>query len=202
MKKHIILFFLFVTSLVYNPTYGMVGLADETYYTPYGNEIDNWTGNTLKVNGKEQLTGLKEWHFYKGFIIGKCSCYPPFNNREKAERQQLGSYFVFNEKNNQSHFFETELEWDIFLEQNNLKPILWTRWHDGGDMGNILFFIAFLLIFYFFVSIPLLICFFIGFYKNVKKEGFKFSSPYFIGITCLLSLIFLTWILEQFPNSI
>ncbi|WP_375562051.1 hypothetical protein ACE193_05755 [Bernardetia sp. OM2101] len=201
MKKYIILFLLFAASLVYNQTWGMIGLADETYYTPYGNEIDNWTGNTLRADGKEQLTGLDTWYFYKGFIIGKCSCSPSFNDRIRAEID-LGNYFVFNETTYESHFFETELEWDIFLEQNNLKPIFWTRWHDGGDMGNILFFIAFLLIFYFFVSIPLLIWFFVSFYKSIKKEGFKFSNPYFISMICLSSVIFLMWILEQFPSSI
>lgn len=178
------------------------GLGDETYYTPYGNEIDNWTGNTLRADGKEELTGLKKWYFYKGYIVGECNCYPPYDNKRKEEIEKLGNYFVFDETSYQLVVFGTESEWNSFLNQNDLKPKFWTRWHDGGDVGNILLVIAFLLVFYFFVSIPLLIWFVVSFYKNVKKEGFKFSSPYFIGITCLSSLILLQWILEQFPNSI
>ncbi|WP_291722598.1 hypothetical protein [Bernardetia sp.] len=199
MKKYILLVLTLGILLKSHHIYAF-GLGDETYITPYGNEIDNWMGNDLHTGGKHHFSGLKEWYYYKGFIVGKCRCFAPFDNKE---RQELGNYVVFNETTHETHFFEEKSEWNAFLNGNGLHPKIWTRWHDGGD-GSILY-IFFPLIMLFPITIPVLILSLVFLFRNRKKMRQKLKALKYYQIVAIISpvlLIFFIWILEQYPSSI
>ena len=193
MKEYVFLLLISVISLKDNYVQAF-GLGDETYITPYGNEIDNWLGNDLHTGRKHHFSGLDEWYYYKGFIVGTCRCFPPLGENE---REKLGNYVVFNETSHETHFFEEKSEWNAFLNGNGLKPKIWTRWHDGED-NSILYILSVWLFMFSFVLIPVFILCLVFIFKNRQR----IKAYHVMIIVSPLLLIFFIWVLEQFPSSI
>jgi len=176
---------IFFLTLTFN-SYAGIGLGDWTCKTPDGNEINNFTDLSLYLKNGEVLKGLNKWFFYKDNISGQLY--------DKT-------YFSVNEKTFTIDTFKTEQEWNFFTERQHLIPKFWTRWYetDWKFIDDDLLFVAFLS---FPISLPLLILFIFISYKAIRKERFNFRKPFTITLTVILALIFVNFLLEQFPQSI
>lgn len=195
MKMHMLRIKLTIILLMFSKvSYGIVGLTDWSDITPGGNQINNFVGQSLYLKDGRQIDFVCEWYFYKGCIIGR--------QREACFKEaSILGYFVVNETTLDVHSFISESDWDIYREKNDLKPIIWTRWYESDwTFFNDDFFLFYF--FFFFISIPLTISFLNKLWKAIGKEKFNFRKPNTIIVSCILGLIFITWLLEQFPQSI
>ena len=184
--------FAFLTFLVCFNSYARIGLADWEAITPLGHKINNFGSVSLFLSDST-IEDLNKWFFYKGYVIGT---YQIGNNQTGTE-----AYFTANEKNQEVKRFTDQGIWQRELEKNNLVPLLWTRWYKSDwtfyDDQLILF-----LVFEFFISIPLIIGYFVLVTRAIKKERLDHRKPYTRTVLLISGLILLHWISEVFPGSI
>jgi len=188
-------------------TSASIGLADWQNETPYGNHIDNFNGSgytlhlkvaydkdmQLAYNARPQnktymLESLKKWYFYNETIVGRLVT--PNKN-----------YFVVNEISGNVMLFDTEKQWQDYLEKNDLIPILWRRWYDGswiffGD--DFLFFMAI----GFIVTVPLFIGYLRLLYNSIVREHFNLKKPLTQLVLLITIPIFIFWLFDLSPQSI
>ncbi len=168
-----------------------MGLGEWRQKTPYGNEIDNFTdGFTLYLGNEITVKNIGKWYFYKGHSIG-----------DIGEYGQPKKYFVADELKKEVKYFDEEIEWENYINKEDLSPIIWTRWHHNNwkvlDDTVLIFYL-----FYFFVSIPLTILFVVAVVRAYRREKFKINKPYTITVLVTLGLIVLRAVLDAFPQSI
>ncbi|MEM6299898.1 MAG: hypothetical protein AAF740_14515 [Bacteroidota bacterium] len=170
-----------------------MGFGDWQNYTPYYNTIDNFMGNDRRLrlrNGKE-ITSLEKWYFYKEYIV----CVVSQGYKDPKLR-----FLVINEVSSKIHEFETEKEWNTFLEDNRLVPLVWTRWHSGDWVAydDLLF----LTIFLFFISIPLGVLYVLMAIKAFRREDFDPRKPFTLITIAIPMLLFQMYLFDIFPQSI
>lgn len=187
MKKFTLIFFLAFSSFCF----GKAGLAEWSVLTPHGNEINNFDDSRiLSLSNQSQLDNIAEWYFYKDYIMGRL-----------GTNGKTTGYFAVNETIFYINTFQTKDEWIKFLQQNDLQPKIWTRWYKSDwTFFNIQ--LLMFLVFGFYVSIPLIILYWIVLFKAFKKEKLNIRKPNTIVLTCVTGFIFIAWLLEHFPQSI
>ena len=150
---------LLVVLLSVNVAYGNKQLLEDT--TSFGNTI-SYLDSYYSINLKDgqQLDFLKKWYFYKNNIIGEL----------EYSYTNAGNYFVLNEEKNLIIKFNSKIEWNKYIESENLKPFIYTRWFNGfpNDFFDDSFFL--MSIYLFFLSIPLSLGFFYLVYKSILYE--------------------------------
>ncbi len=95
--------------------------------TPHGNEIayDDWgTGSSILVHCRRSVdrvgvAGLRRWYFYGEAVVGELD--------DAAEHR----YFAFDESTCETTYFSDRTAFDRYIERSDLRPRLWTRWHDS-----------------------------------------------------------------------
>ncbi len=109
------------------------GLHTWSQKTPYGNEIwyesahpKSWNYilckqkvNTNDFADRDNAKEIEKWYFYRKKIIGT------LNDGANA------GFFVFDELNCQASYFQKEENFIDYLKENNLEPLIWTRWYDS-----------------------------------------------------------------------
>ncbi|MEY4903739.1 MAG: hypothetical protein RLZZ292_1554 [Bacteroidota bacterium] len=167
-----------------------IGLGDWSAKTPGGNEINNFSGMTLRLKNGKELLGPHSWYFYKNHIIGKLDRY-----------DMVQCYFVVNEATYQIDTFHFETDWKTFLVTHELVPKIRTAWYRDNwvAFGNS-FSTAFLFVFIF----GFLFCLFMFYLvlALIFKGSFKFFKTGSITLVLMLGLIVFLWILDQFPGSL
>jgi len=187
MKKNY-LFLLFFTASTW--AYGF-GLNDWCCTTPNGNTICSTPTNTLDLGGQE-ISMLDKWYFYRNCIIGGYG--------GSAGGGDYVGYFVADEVSYKIYKFDDKKDWENYIEKEKLKPSIWTRWYYRDwtfyDDGVFMF-----LLFGFFISFPLISLYIFLIYKAIVKEQFSLKKPYSRFVTLIAVLIFISWILDKFPQS-
>jgi hypothetical protein len=154
MKK----IFLVITFLIFSKSFAIVGLADWQFVTSKGNVFNNYQqdGISLSINNTDvKIDNLKRWYFYNNFIIGE-----HLNESSRLE------YFFVDEINSKVNFFDTFDESEKFKDENDLKPLIWTRWNDEKSIDSIF---VFLINFFAFIFVFIyVIVFFIRFFKKPR----------------------------------
>jgi hypothetical protein len=188
MKKVIIPILTFLLVALFLRAKAEVGMGDWQCITPGKNTIDNYSGKGITLflsNGQsfKKLEKLEQWYFYKGFIVGTRS----------------GTYFVANETTLKVDSFSNPKQWLEFRYQQQIDPKFWTRWYTTKwtyheDIG-------FYLLIWFPVSMPLFILFVWLFYRAVRYEKLNIKKPATIIILLALLYVFVTYLLEQVPQS-
>lgn len=190
---------LFFVCLIHGKPVNAFGLTDWSEKTPHGNSITNvYGGKSLWMPVDSHIFDLSEWYFYDYHIVGKTT---------------WGGYFVVNELNHNVYMFGTANEWKRFIDEKDLEPLVWTRWHSGDwtffDMRSFG-----LLMFY--LGLPLLLIA-LGLFllwprlrsktagsnedpmnkeKSGKTKKTKRRVYLWIGI-----LFLVIWLLDQYPQS-
>jgi hypothetical protein len=161
------------------------GLADWQHYTPGGNIMgDNGSGTALTLYGKQQeIFRIRKWYFYKNHIVGLSD----------------KGFFIVNEEIKEIYIFNTELEWRNSISQNNLTPLLWTRWYSDNWVD--LDWIIIWLFFGFIIAVPLIGLFLWILYKAITVENFEMSKPNTAISFSVIFLFFMIIILDSFPQS-
>jgi hypothetical protein len=184
--------FSFMYLFVFNAN-ARIGLADWSAETPRGHTIDNFTVKTLYLKNKQEVKWVKEWYFYKDHIIGKTG--------DKNFQGEILSYFVVHELRFTVKTFQDEASWQSYIEINDLKPKLWTRWYKGDwSVG----FGALVMAFMFGITFSIHHLFgilFVG-YTARTKEPTNQKKLIRIMFLILLGIIFLKYLLAIYPQSI
>lgn len=183
LKAISILFFL---SLASN-SYARIGLGDWACRTPNGSKINNYTGAglSLRLKNGQQIQELSSWYFYRDNIIGK------LDNK---------TYFIANETTGKIYNFQTNAEFNYFIQTHKYKPILWTRWYNArwSFLDDILF-ISFL---FFPITILATILFCTICYKSILSERLNYRKPFTIALFIILAIVLTSTVSQQFPQSI
>jgi hypothetical protein len=181
MRKLVLILLL---ALLTAPSFAMIGLGDWQRDTPYGNYMYDAGGGACFVfkHPYQELIGLDRWYFYHGYTVG----------------QYQKGYFIADEKASELKLFTDQKEWEATLVKLDLIPT-WTRWYsdDWHFFDNILV----ILVFAFYVSIPLLIALGIVFYYAFVREGFNVRKPYTL-ISLGIIIITVQYYLEMNPASV
>ncbi|CAM4238729.1 hypothetical protein [Flavobacterium terrigena] len=184
MKKIFIVF----TFLIFSKSFAIVGLADWQFVTSKGNVFNDYQqdGISLSINKEDiKIDNLTRWYFYNDFIIGE----------HLNESSQL-EYFFVNEINSKVIFFDTFDESEKFKNENDLKPLFWTRWNDENSIDSIFVFLinffAFIIVFIY------VIVFLIRLFKKPRNMIYKNEAKF-----CLIFVIALLIInlLDNFKIS-
>jgi hypothetical protein len=158
--------------------------------TPGNNEMSNQSFNDIhrnlfacKGSGWPLLQYIEKWYFYKGFVIGT------------IEPNQPNQFFIINEQACTLDTFNSDVEFDQYLIQKRLKPILWTRWYNSnwgfifvgrgyGGYWDFLFFRGTWLL------LPLLVLAVFWIFKYASKRNLKwiFSLVYIILMLIRITL--------------
>lgn len=111
------LFTFFMTASTFS-----MGLGDWQNPTPGHNTMeDPGNGITLRISKTNiEIFPIEEWYFYKDYIIGKTN----------------KNFFIVNENNGNVLQFESDKEWTNFINHNDLKPLIWTRWYSDNWVDN------------------------------------------------------------------
>jgi hypothetical protein len=174
--------------MIATTAFGRIGLADWSCETPNGNEINNFTGLTLYLKGRARIENLDKWYFYKGHVIGMTGRYST----------ETSYFFVANEFTGKIDSFPNEAEWLNYLSNNKLTPKMWTRWYRDDWTSYDGFALAFKIL----ICSPLILVYFFLVYQAFRFENFRLKSPNTLIVTIVAGLIFIDWLLEQFPQSI
>lgn len=191
LLKNVTKIILYITLLIAPIQILGMGLGEWRQKTPYGNEMDNFTDwYTLYLGNETTVKNISNWYFYKGHTVGIIS-----------EYGQPKKYFVADELKKEVKYFDKEIEWENYIDKEDLSPIIWTRWYSDNwkvlDDKILIFYL-----FYFFVSIPLTILFVVAVVRAYRRENFKINKPYTITVLVTLGLIVLRAVLDAFPLSI
>ncbi len=157
------------------------GMGDWTEVTRLGTRMEN--GHIYLKKGT-QLDHVNQWYFYKDHIIGKAN-----------------EYFIINEWSNVLQLFQKEEDWQAAIDQQHLRPKLWTRWymyewHFFSD--NLLF----ALILAFPLTLTLLGLFLWNLYRVIWKENFNIRKPSTIVLVLILFLMSIRYVLDCYPASL
>jgi hypothetical protein len=181
MKKQILVW-LIILPLIESSA---IGLGDWQRDTPYGNYMYDAGGGTSLVfrTPYQELTGVNQWYFYSGHTIGQYS----------------KGYFIADEKRAELKLFKDQQNWETSLVKLKLKPF-WTRWYT--DDWHLLDDLLLVMVFAFYVSVPILIVLGIILYYAFIRERFNPSKPYTLIILGLTILIAVQYYLEINPASV
>jgi len=182
MKKYLL-----ILSLIFvNITYARVGFAESTVTTPNGHYIchcDPYSSDITPVliGFESKLKNLKEWYYYKDYIIGKNEI----------------SFFIFNEIDEIVILFNDESKWLDEINKLKLKPKIYTRWIDIGDSQD------WMIISLIIISIPFFIILLIEIFIVIYlfKKGNKTKANMILKINGIIFLI-LTLVLIYLFNPI
>jgi len=181
-------------------------LFDWDTHTPGGNVIGVMSseddGCTLYRNERrfamdytKELAGLTQWYYYKGYILGQFQ-----NDSEKG-------YFVFNEENFNLLKFSTEAKCEQYVEKQNLKPIIWTRWYKPANFENDLGFGIIILgsylsqFIFLLCAVFLLYALFVAIWKK-KYRPLKIIGAFIFVFTALILIVYAYSFLGYFHQSI
>jgi hypothetical protein len=144
--------------------------------TPAGTVIDRGR-LSIDNKGKEIEIDINIFYFYKKHLIGKTVA---------------SQYFIYNEKSKQIQVFNQENNWQKAIQKQNLKPKIWTRWHQGnwsnGGDWFVIFFIYTIMTF----GLPLLfIGVFLFFMYRLAKTIFE-SDEVLPKVMYVLSIVLMT----------
>lgn len=186
MRHYLIYVELIMVIILYSSSSFGFGTGDWQQTTPEGNIMgDPGSGTSLTlVKTRKELSEIRTWYFYKRYIIGNTAKY----------------FFIANEMNGDVLLFKNRSDWDSFIHDNALKPVVWTRWYSDNwvDRDNLFA----LFIFFFFISIPLLLLFLFAFYKAIKDEHLKITKPYTVFVLLTILVMGGIILLDIFPQSI
>ena len=175
------------------------GLSSFQERTPYDNTLyyDGSAGSPVTfmfgatsrasdmISKQATQTAFSDFYFYKGYVIAETDT----------------SFTVINEKQPGIHLFNDQASFDAFLDANNLRPKIWTRWYNKNyDEANFKS-LSFMVFYYFPISlviIGLAIYFTISIRKTRNNAYKSFKKVYLIG---LVAFIVFTYLLQIFPQS-
>ncbi|WP_133551481.1 hypothetical protein [Pedobacter duraquae] len=175
------------------------GLSSFQERTPYDNTVyyDGSAGSPVTfmfgatsraseaISKQATQTAFSDFYFYKGYVIAETDT----------------SFTVINEKQPSVNFFNDQSSFDAYLDANNLRPKIWTRWYNKNyDEANFkpLSFMAF---YYFPVSIFIigLTIYFTISIRKTKNNAYKsFKKVYLIGLVVFIAFVYF---LQVFPQS-
>ena len=171
----------FQESTPYNNTLYYDGSAGSPVTFMFG--ATSGASDTLSIQATQ--TAFSDFYFYKGHIIAETDT----------------SFTVINEKVPAINFFDDQASFDTYLDANNLRPKIWTRWYNKNyDEANFktLGFAAF----YFFpislVIIGLAIYFAISIRKTRNRTYKVFKKVY---LTVLIAFVAFVCLFQMFPQS-
>jgi len=171
-------------------TVNSLGLADWRDTTPGGNTIDRAGRTALWLTDGSEIEPLCCWYFYRNSIIGQ------YKDGEVSR-----GFFVVNEDELSVKSFESEEEWNAYLQLQNLVPKFWTRWYSykwSTSFDDILM----VLLFGFVYTIPLLILFAVIVFVAAVKEKFSLRKGNTRIIVLSMTLYSVYVLLGKFPQSV
>jgi len=168
-----------------------MGFGDWAAHTKNNTYFNSPGGGTIitLANGKKYEHPYK-WYFYRDHIIGI--------RKKNITGGYKHDFFVINEKEGVIHTFNSEAKWKMYIDSNDLNPKYWKRWYT--ESWNHLELILLLAIFFFPISIPIILFNIYCYYKWAKfnKDWEKWRSL----ATITPALILLLTILGKFPESL
>lgn len=126
-----------------------------------------------------------EMVFFKKHIAGTIA--------NPSEVDMKVSYFVTNEKTMTTKYFKSALEWETYLQKEELKPAFWIRWYSGDWK----FFNDTLSVTFFIISVIFIFSFLIIIYR--KRTYINISHWI---VLCIFITIIVFLFLDYFPQSI
>jgi hypothetical protein len=135
------------------------------------------------------VTNLKKWYFYKNHIIGQ------YKHTSQVQ------FFIFNESTCVSKIFTNEIEFKNQIKLNQLKPLIWTRWHKEnygiifteGHIGHQLTFI--------WLYMPILIGLTIFFIITLSRTRFNLNKKINKINLTITGIILIRILLDFYPQS-
>ena len=144
------------------------------YVTEHGTSIHDG-GYYFLANSTFKSRCISEWYLYKSHIVGKCGKW---------------KCFVADEKKGQVIEFVDKTEWNNYIIDNELRPLIFTNWQTGGFCG--LCILGFLSFFGFPISIPIYLFFGYAIFKAVRQ---KFSKNCPFTIPALFFILMFGWLI-------
>jgi len=191
MKKAKILWVGIILILVRVPEVKAMGLGEWGFNRSLGISLHNTYGPTQIDVLNETISNVEEWYFYKKHIIGFC-----------GKKDQNRTYFVLNEGSKEIFRFQEFEKWKKFIRQKKLKPKIWTRWFRSHDSVFLMVLVIYS-IYFWFISIPLLILFLWGVFKLKKEvffvEKFNLKEPF---TRVLIFIVFLNYVFYYFNATV
>lgn len=182
------------------------GLSTWSQITPCGNEIwfesaypNKWNyivcekvvNNSNFTDKRDDGEKISKWYFYNQKIIG-------ISNYEKDN-----SFFVFDELNCKITYFQTQIEFDNYLTENELRPKVWTRWYDSYYGGWLYSNVngTFIHLWNSIVAVLIMILSF-WFLSHLIKSKFDLKSIRNKSFIVLVLIVSIILFLDIYPNSL
>lgn len=170
------------------------GLSAFEEKTPYNNTLSydgsgsHWAyfDFTSRPNLATKLVYFKEFYFYKGHIIGKAD----------------SLFFVVNEAEPEMAEFKNKAQFEKYLREHSLKPLVWTRWYDFKyDLANFKDWPFHLIAAWPFVlALLALLVYSLATLKN-NKHKMLYSAKIAYMVLCIGFVLFV-YLFQIFPQSI
>lgn len=174
------------------PSYANVGIADWGNTTPGGNLVHNYQGDIgLELNDGRYMPGLDKWYFYKGNMVGVF--YDSILLVIDEQKLSVDTLYTGTDRSPE--------EVIALSGRADIRPRLFTRWYETEWDGSFIMLYPLLLIFVFYVTIPVTILFGWLWYKAIKQRmNMRRHIPVIVVLVTVYLLV--DFLLGKFPGSV